>query len=262
MLLQLISGVTVDQGSLEEFQTPFTQATAVALGVDADAVVITAVDLVTVRRNLRDRDASVHRKLGSTSTVKISFTVATSATATSVTTSLRNAAPTVTNALNVVGAIEGFVAEVGAPVIDLSTSAPTDSPIEETDDGEGETENLDDAKEDDTPSPAPVDEVTEAPTPAPVNTEAPTPAPVNTEAPTPAPVIEPTPGPGNTEAPTPAPVIEPTPAPVNTEAPTPTPVIEPTPTPVIEPVDEGTEGPTPAGVDEVIEVARGRRTYV
>ena len=201
MILQLISGVTVDEGSLEEFKAAFVKATALALGVDEDAVVMSAVDLVTVRRNLRDRDASVHRRLGSTSTVKISFTVATSATATSVITSLTNAAPTVSNALTVVGAIEGFVAVVGAPVIDLSTAAPANSPIERT------------------------DEVTEAPIPAPV--------------------------------------IEPTPAPVDevTEAPIPAPVIEPTPAPVIEPVDDDTEGPTPAG-DEVIEVASRRRTFV
>ena len=201
MILQLISGVTVDEGSLEEFKAAFVKATALALGVDEDAVVMSAVDLVTVRRNLRDRDASVHRRLGSTSTVKISFTVATSATATSVITSLTNAAPTVSNALTVVGAIEGFVAVVGAPVLDLSTAAPANSPIERT------------------------DEVTEAPIPAPV--------------------------------------IEPTPAPVDevTEAPIPAPVIEPTPAPVIEPVDDDTEGPTPAG-DEVIEVASRRRTFV
>ena len=182
MLLQLISGVTVDEGSLEEFKAAFVKATALALGVDEDAVVMSAVDLVTVRRNLREGDASVHRRLGSTSTVKISFTVATSATATSVITSLTNAAPTVSNALTVVGAIEGFVAVVGAPVLDLSTAAPANSPIERT------------------------DEVTEAPIPAPVIE--PTPAPVDevTEAPIPAPVIEPTPAPVDevTEGPTPA----------------------------------------------------------
>ena len=112
MILQLISGVTVDEGSLEEFKAAFVKATALALGVDEDAVVMSAVDLVTVRRNLRDRDASVHRRLGSTSTVKISFTVATSATATSVITSLTNAAPTVSNALNVVGRSEEHTSEL------------------------------------------------------------------------------------------------------------------------------------------------------
>ena len=159
----MVSGVTVEQGSSSAFQTAFTTSTAAALGIDATAVVVNAVTLVTVRRHLRD---SVHRALGTTSSVKISYSVSTAATTTSVTTSLTNSAPTITNSLNTVGVTEGFVAVADGPVIDLSTATPTSSPTL--------------APVTEPPSPAPVADVTEPPSPAPVAdvTEPPSPAPV------------------------------------------------------------------------------------
>ena len=164
----MVSGVTVAQGSSSAFQTAFTTATAAALGIDAADVIVKAITLVTVRRNLREQ-TSVHRALGISSAVKISYSVSSASSTTSVTTSLTNSAPTVTNSLNTVGATEGFVAVAGAPVIDFSTVVPTTSPT---------LAPADDLTE--PPTPAPVAEVTEPVTPAPAAevTEPVTPAPV------------------------------------------------------------------------------------
>ena len=95
---------------------------AAALGVPVSAVTIKSVTVASGRR-LGESDA---RQLSASSAVKVSFLVTSSATASSVTTSIKNSAASLTNNLNAVG---GFSATVGSASIDTSTASPTAAPV-------------------------------------------------------------------------------------------------------------------------------------
>ena len=95
---------------------------AAALGVPVSAVTIKSVTVASGRR-LGESDA---RQLSASSAVKVSFLVTSSATASSVTTSIKNSAASLTNNLNAVG---GFSATVGSASIDTSTPSPTAAPV-------------------------------------------------------------------------------------------------------------------------------------
>ena len=95
---------------------------AAALGVPVSAVTIKSVTVASGRR-LGESDA---RQLSASSAVKVSYLVTSSATASSVTTSIKNSAASLTNNLNAVG---GFSATVGSASIDTSTPSPTAAPV-------------------------------------------------------------------------------------------------------------------------------------
>ena len=127
LLLQLLSGVTVQQSSSFSFQTAFVTTTAAALGIPAAAVTITAISPIATRRLDEDKTSRL-RALSASTTVAISYYVSTTATRASTETSITNSGPTLANALNAVGATSGFTASVGAVTSDFSTSYPTSDP--------------------------------------------------------------------------------------------------------------------------------------